>query len=306
MKTIDTLVRDIENLISKGAVISEEAYATLGKAVADKVKKHLTPEEPHDDFKEPKRLRMSNIGKGMRYLWYVQNVPVSELPKRDEQHEPARLFAFLYGDVIEELLFWFAEQAGHTVSERQQVVTLKGIEGSKDGRIDGVGVDTKSAADRSFQKFVNGTLAEDDVYGYLPQLGGYFHGEERAAFLVANKSTGEICLDVHTRDGSLPDTAARIDEVMKVVASPTPPDERCYPTIQSGPGESRILGAHCSRCPFKFKCYSDANNNTGLRSFAYAGGVKYYVHLDGEPTVPELDEKGRRINEEPTLLKKIS
>lgn len=301
-KTIDTLVRDMEVLISKGKEdIPEEKYAELGKAVADKVKKHLTKS------KEPvKRLRMSNIGKGKRYLWYIQNVPESELPKQEEQFEPARLFAFLYGDVIEELLFWFAEQAGHVVTERQATASLLGITGSKDGRIDGVGVDTKSAADRSFQKFSSGTLAEDDVYGYLPQLGGYFHGEDKAAFLVANKSTGEICLDVHTRDGDLPDTKKIIEEVLESGKQPEPPAERCYPTVKSGPGESRVLGAHCSRCPFKFPCYSDANDGAGLRSFAYAGGTKYYVHLDGkQPTVPELDMKGKRIDDEPSLLTKI-
>lgn len=301
-KTIDTLVKDIEALISKGKEdISEAAYAELGKAVADKVKKHLTKS------KEPvKRLRMSNIGKGKRYLWYMQNVPENELPKQEEQFEPARLFAFLYGDVIEELLFWFAEQSGHTVSERQASAELLGITGSKDGRIDGVGVDTKSAAERSFQKFVNGNLAEDDVYGYLPQLGGYFHGEDKAAFLVANKSTGELCLDIHTRDGDLPDTKKIIEEVLESGKLPEPPTERCYPTVKSGPGESRVLGAHCSRCPFKFKCYRDSNDGAGLRSFAYAGGTKYYVHLDGkDPTVPELDEKGKRINDEPSLLTKI-
>lgn len=301
-KTIDTLVRDMEALISKGKEdIPEEKYAELGRAVADKVKKHLTKS------KEPvKRLRMSNIGKGKRYLWYIQNVPENELPKQEEQFEPARLFAFLYGDVVEELLFWFAEQAGHTVSERQEPVTLLGVSGSKDGRIDGVGVDAKTAADRSFQKFVNGTLAEDDVYGYLPQLGGYFYGEDRAAFLAFNKVDGELCLDVHTRDGDLPDTKKIIEEVLESGKLPEPPTERCYPTIKSSPGESRILGAHCSRCPFKFKCYADANGGTGLRSYLYSGGTKYFVHIDGkEPTVPELDEQGKRLNEEPSLLTKI-
>jgi hypothetical protein len=135
----------------------------------------------------------------------------------------------------------------------------------------------------------------------------------RSDLIVANKSTGELALDIHYSgpSGDLPDTKARIKKVKEVVAQPEPPAEYCYPTVKSGPGESKVLGAHCARCPFKFDCYSGANNGTGLRSFAYSGGTKYFVHIDGkDPTVPELNEAGKRMKEPvddtPTLLQKIN
>ena len=46
-----------------------------------------------------------------------------------------------------------------------------------DCKIDGEVVDVKSASAMSFKKFKNGTLYEDDPFGYIAQLAGYEHNE---------------------------------------------------------------------------------------------------------------------------------
>lgn len=284
-KSIETLVDDINGILKNGSPnLTDKALKELGKSIALKVKKHLSPTPPEET---KKTLRMSNIGKGDRYLWYLHNT--GDPTSRSEEFEPSRLFAFIFGDVIEELLFFLAEQSGHTVTNRQDKVKLGSIEGSMDGRIDGVGVDTKSAADFSFKKFLFHSLEKDDVYGYRHQLSGYFHGEDKAAFLVANKSTGEIVLDVHTRE-ELPNSLERIKHLEVITSEKEPPNERCYQPVKHGDvGESLVLSAHCSRCPFKFTCWADANDGAGLRAFSYSGGPKYFVQLNGrEPTVREV------------------
>ena len=46
-----------------------------------------------------------------------------------------------------------------------------------DCTIDGEVVDIKTASGFAFKKFKDGTLAEQDAFGYLPQLAGYEEAE---------------------------------------------------------------------------------------------------------------------------------
>ena len=83
-----------------------------------------------------------------------------------------------------------------------------------DCTIDGEVVDIKTASGYSFRKFQEGTLGEQDSFGYLSQLAGYEHAEKtnQGGFLVMNKETGELTL-FRPDDLDKPNIKYKIDKV---------------------------------------------------------------------------------------------
>jgi hypothetical protein len=227
---------------------------------------------------------MSNIGKGGRQLWYDKRYG------RDEVLPPATIFKFIYGDLIESLLLFLARMSGHSVSARQAEVAIDGIKGHIDADIDGVTVDAKSASTHSFRKFANGTLAEDDPFGYVEQLAGYCQARDTdGAFLAADKQNGHIAYLPFTKDElkANVDVVERIEHIKQVVDSEVAPD-RCYDDEEEGKSGNRTLGTNCSYCSHKFRCWSDANGGIGLRTFRYSSGPKFFTKVAKEPQVSEI------------------
>jgi hypothetical protein len=75
-----------------------------------------------------------------------------------------------------------------------------------DAVIDGVTIDVKTASPYSFNKFKEGNLRNEDPFGYISQLSSYVYAardddvvtdKKRGAFLVINKVSGEMVLDVY-------------------------------------------------------------------------------------------------------------
>lgn len=277
MVTIDTLVEDIQKVLTDGVEVSQEKAKAFGEAISNMIVSRLTPA-----VREPK-LRMSNIGSPCeRKLWYEINGY-----EKEELSADAKL-KFLYGDLIEELLLFLAEAAGHLVEGRQDTLVIEGVEGHRDAIIDGVLVDVKSASTYSFNKFRDGKLEEDDPFGYITQLQSYLHASTtdarvtdgtRAAFLVADKTLGHLTLDVHKRkDWNIEDAyRRRID----AVHSPTIPD-RAYPDYPDGKSGNRKLGTFCSYCAFKSSCWPS------LRTYLYSSGPVFLTNVSREPNVPEV------------------
>jgi hypothetical protein len=174
-KTIDTLVDDIYDLVSNGKKKPDQGLLfELGATVMDSMRKQLWVSQAAPNPK----LRMSNIGKPCsRALWYDIN--------GDEQSEsftPQTKLKFIVGDIVEALLVYLAKEAGHSVTMQQAEVEIDDIKGHIDCFIDGELVDIKSASAYSMKKFVNGTLPDDDAFGYISQISGYanaFQQEER-------------------------------------------------------------------------------------------------------------------------------
>lgn len=230
-------------------------------------------------------LRMSNLGKGDRQLYY--EMKTSE-PK--EVLTASTLIKFMFGDILELMLLYLAEEAGHVVTHKQEKVEVDGVVGSCDAVIDGVLVDCKSASSFAYLKFKNGTLAENDSFGYMEQLAGYSAGLGGldGAFLAIDKTLGHICLDYHPiEELETYRITDRIQHLKGVLASDVLPD-RCYPDKPDGESGNRALGVNCSYCPFKFKCWSDANGGIGLRTFLYSSGPKHLTQVVKEPRVQEL------------------
>ena len=275
MASINTLVSDIYRLLEEGTEEDTyEACLMFGQRLASLMYERLKPKE------EKRTLRMSNIGKPDRMLWYECNPYV----KKEEFNGPT-YFKFLYGDVIEEVVLLLAEVSGHTVKDRQREVTVNGIVGHIDAVIDGVLVDVKSASPYSFKKFKDGTLKQDDPFAYITQLSGYLQGTKMddGAYVAVDKQNGYITV-MSLEDTDRVEINDRVEYIKEVVTAKDPPP-RCFSPEPMGKSGNLKLPVGCSYCPFKLECWKDV----GLRKFIYSTGPVWMTHVEKEPEVLEVE-----------------
>lgn len=283
-KTIDTLIEDIYTTLEpltegKPLDVSDELIEEFGEAMKQAFIGWARPTERDSNF----NLRMSNIGRPLRQLWYD-----SRAEAKDSSMSSSLMVKFLYGHLLEELALLLVKLSGHTVSDQQKEVSVDSIAGHMDCKIDGQVVDVKTASSFSFSKFKYGTLAENDPFGYLGQLAGYeaAEGTNSGGFLVINKESGELCLFI-PEDLDKPNIKDRIKTVKNVIASDAPP-ERCYPLEDDGAKGNQKISKNCSYCNYKYDCYADANGGKGLRAFKYAKGLVYLTKVVALPNVEEV------------------
>lgn len=289
-KRIDDLISDIHTLFD-GHECDKDRVIEFGQTLSQIVSSRLA--ERRED--KPQTLRLSQIGRPARQLWYIFNDNEGQ-----EKLEPHVRLKFLLGDVWEAVLLFLAKEAGHTVEQEQATVELNGIVGHIDAVIDGHVVDVKSASTRSFEKFKTGELRQDDSFGYMEQLSGYSVslGGLPGAFLAGDKTLGHLALMQCDRDElAAIRPSERIDYLRGIIASPEPP-ERCYTPKEEGnknyktggftPNGNLTLATGCSYCAFKKKCWADANGGLGLRGFIYSTGIKWFTQVHSEPKVLEV------------------
>ena len=282
-KTLDTLVQDIYEVIEvlnndEVIDIPEDMYEQFGRDMEDALRHWATP------VQRPKNgLRMSNIGRPLRRLWYDLNTD-----QEKEQINAPTFIKFLYGHLLEVLLLYFVRLEGHVVQSEQKEITVSGIKGHMDSVIDGEVIDVKTASGYAFKKFKDGTLAQNDSFGYLSQLAGYEAAEQtnNGGFLVMNKETGELTVFIPD-DLEKPNITYRIKEVKQAMKKENPPDY-CYSPIPDGVSGNMKLPRDCTWCPHKFECHKDANDGQGLRTFAYAKGRVYLTKVEKLPNVQEI------------------
>ena len=282
-KTIDTLIEDIytslEPLTNGEAIdVSDDLIEEFGEAIKQAFIGWARPTPRDSNF----NLRMSNIGKPLRRLWYD-----SRAEGKDGDLSPSLMIKFLYGHLLEELVLLLVKISGHEVTSQQKEIAVDSIAGHMDCKIDGEVVDVKTASSFAFSKFKYGTLAENDPFGYLSQLAGYeaAEGTNSGGFLVINKESGELCLFI-PEDLDKPNIKDRINVVKDVIATDSPP-ERCYPVEADGAKGNEKISKNCSYCSYKYDCYADANGGRGLRTFKYAKGL---VHLTKVVVPPNVEE----------------
>jgi hypothetical protein len=203
--------------------------------------------------------------------------------------KPEVRLKFIYGDLTEELILLLAKLSGHSVVLTQKEVAIGGIYGHWDAVIDGMIVDVKSATTFSFNKFRDGRLAEDDPFGYIPQLMSYLYcaqeipevtEKDKAAFLVFDKQLGHICLDVHKKVPWFDQIPEVVEHKKSLVASKDVP-ERSFSDEPDGAKGNRKLGLFCSYCDFKKVCYPN------LKVFLYSGRPRFLSEVRNTPNVPE-------------------
>lgn len=290
MKTIDTLVDDIYALFGSNNLPHEANIKALGEAISVHVA---------NAFKKPERvkgmLRGSRIGSSCdRKQWYDTNEPEDA-----EAFDPHVMLKFLYGNILEEIVLFLAEEAGHSVKHRQATVSVLGVDGHIDGVIDGILTDVKSANSRGINKFKDNGLYQDDPFNYLPQIEFYREGLLNAgdssidhkyyAFLAIDKESGRLHLDKYeTNAGTSRSTLRRIEHNKEIVSRPDPAP-RSHMPVADGSSGNLTLATQCKYCSHKIKCWSGANDGAGLRAFKYANGVKYLTRVVKTPLVEEID-----------------
>ena len=258
----------------------------------ENVKKILKNNITEHEF-DRRKLRMSNIGKKDRQLWYSYN------GYKGEELMPHTRIKFLYGHLIEEMVLALAKLSGHTVTDEQKKAEVDGIKGSMDCKIDGVLTDVKSSSPYGFKKFKDGSLINDDPFGYVDQIKGYAHseGDTKFGWLVMDKTNGHLTyLKYDMADESqwywtklnFFSIADRIKQIKEVVKSVEPP-KRCYGHQPDGKSGNMKLGVGCSYCAYKHECWSS------LRTFIYANGPRYLTYVAREPDVLEVNADGIKI-----------
>lgn len=275
-KNYRTVVNDIYSLFDKkGFQFNPENVSEFGQRLAQHIANRVAEE------RGPPSLRFSNLGtKCNRQLWYKINEP-----NKAEPLSPQVQFKFLYGDIIEELVLFLAKEAGHSITGQQDELELEGIKGHRDAILDGLPIDVKSASTRSVDKFKNGL--REDPFGYLEQLSGYEKAaqgdprvtEKGSAFLVVDKTTGEIVLS-HHKDLKDIDLKGIIKDKKEAIARKEPPPRHYFPEPEGKSGNMK-LGTECSYCAFKNHCWP------GLRTFLYSNKPIFLTRVVRLPNVPE-------------------
>ena len=284
MKKLDTLVEDIYDKLSvlgdgESLDVSEEVLDEFGNSMKEALRHWANP-TPRDT----ETLRMSNIGKPLRQLWY----DLKSEGEETQPLEPHLFIRFLYGHILEEVMLFLVKLAGHKVTDEQKEVKVSGVHGHMDCKIDGEVIDIKTASSFAFRNFKNGTLAEDDPFGYLAQLSAYETAEKTKAggFLVLNKESGEITLHRPSFIDK-PHARNKIREVKKAIKLDNPP-ELCYNPVPEGKAGNMKLPRGCTYCRHKNECHKDANDGKGLRVFKYSKGLMYLTKVEKEPNVLEI------------------
>jgi hypothetical protein len=281
MKTIDTLIADMQEVIKGNGGWSGLEGSMLGHSIALMANKRFSkPQEPRG------YLSLSSIGTPCkRKLWYKVNTPAEGKPL-----ESNALFKFFYGDMIEELALTLAIAAGHDVQGQQDRLNVHGIKGHRDAVIDGMTIDVKSCSPYAFKKFKEGNLRQDDPFGYISQLSSYVYAGQdddkvtdktHGAFLAIDKQNGHMCLDVYDFTEELRTKEQEMLEAKELVAGDIP-DQRQNKVPQSKSSPNSKLPMMCSYCEFKKKCWPEA------RKFIYSTGPVYLVDVRSEPKVPEV------------------
>ena len=283
-KKLDTVVQDVYDTISvlndgESLNLSDKQIDDFGEAMKNVLKSWSTPRQPTDK----NNLRMSNVGKPLRQLWYDLKSEEEQIPI-----EPNVFIKFLYGHILEEVLLLLVKLSGHKVEGEQKEVSVDGVVGHMDCIIDGEVVDIKTSSGFAFRKFKNGTLREDDPFGYLSQLSGYEEAEQKknGGFLALNKETGELALYCPD-ELDKPNIRQRIKTIKDSLTIDSPPD-RCYTSVTDGKSGNMKLPTGCVYCRHKNTCHQDANEGKGLRVFKYSNKLVYFTKVAKEPRVEEI------------------
>lgn len=289
MKTIKTLVRDINHVVEREGWLTEANVERL----TGELRSQLVQRGGQENSRA--FLSLSKMGeKCPCHLWHSVHSPGLQEPLPAS----ARI-KFIYGDVIEALVISMAKAAGHEVMGEQDELIVDGIKGHRDCVIDGCVVDVKSASSMAFQKFKTGTIRVDDPFGYLAQLDGYVVGslddplvrvKDRGYLLAVDKQLGHIALYEHTiREDFI---RRRIRDYKEIVSLAGPPPCECG-TVPEGKSGNIRLDVRASYNPYKHLCAERRGQR--LRTFLYASGPVFLTKVVRVPNVPEIDRNGKLV-----------
>ena len=143
MKTIDTLIDDIYQMLDEGKTqVDDDILSDMATDIVNAFEGTLDREDDHRGA-----IRLSQMGQPCaRKQWYSHREEYI-----GEALQPYVRIKFLMGHIIEAVTIALARAAGHEVTDQQKLVQVSGVNGSIDCKIDGVLVDVKSASSYSFK-----------------------------------------------------------------------------------------------------------------------------------------------------------
>lgn len=285
MKTIQTLIPDIQELLKSDGWMTEE----LSKEFAHEVSQRL--QEQFKERTQTPTLRLSKMGPECPCaLWHSIHTPGEAEPL-----PPWAKFKYSFGHIIEALAITLAKAAGHEVTGEQDELNVDGVSGHRDCVIDGCVVDVKSSSSFGFGKFKDGSIKHNDSFGYLDQLDGYLVGslndplvrtKDVGYLLAIDKQLGHMVLYEHRlREDHI---RQRIRDYKSIVNLTQSPDCTCE-TVPDGKSGNYKLGIKASYSPFKFSCFPH------LRTFLYSDGPRYLTKVIRKPDVIEIDRYGKPV-----------
>lgn len=286
MPQINTLIEDIYKIVGhKDGWLTEALAEGFSRELGLKLVEDTRPKDSRST------LRLSQMGpRCPRSLWASIHAPEFAEPL-----PPWARIKFTYGHILESLVIAMAKAAGHEVTGEQDELIADGIVGHRDCVIDGCIVDVKSASSRNFQKFKDGSISQDDPFGYLDQLDGYLLGsledplvrvKDRGYLLAIDKTLGHLALYEHKfRPDSI---RSRIAEYKRITEASEPPRCTCG-TMADGKSGNVKLDTKASYNIFKHFCFPN------LRTFLYASGPVYLTKVVRKPDVVEIDKAGKIV-----------
>ena len=279
-KNLDTLVEDIYTLMvnrnTDKDVDIEGEIDKFGESMKDIMRKEFLPGGRRDG----RKLRLSSVGKNDLIQWFSYN------GYRGERIKPHTLIKFMYGHMIEEMLLFLVRLTGHEVTDEQKEVSVGGVRGHMDCKIDGTVVDVKSTTKFGLMKFNDRTLAANDDFGYVDQIKAYAHaeGDRKWAWLAMDRDSGKLAVLEYDLDNTKDpmyehfsgDIEERIEHVKKSVKQEDRPS-RCYSPIEDGKSGNLKLSTTCSYCQYKKICYPE------VRAFHTGSGPKFLTTVVNVP-----------------------
>lgn len=291
MKRINTLIIDIQYLLTQRGWVTDGLSEDFSRLVAARLREQFEPRSVKPT------LRLSRMGPMCPCaLWYSIHHP--ELA---EPLPPWAEFKYSFGHIIEAQAIMLSKAAGHTVVGEQDELSLDGIIGHRDCVIDGCVVDVKSTSSFGFKKFKDGTLWQDDQFGYLDQLDGYVLAsredplvtvKDKGYLLAIDKQLGHMAVYEHEiREQSIRE---RIRDYKRIVGECEAPACTCG-TVSDGKSGNIRLDIKSSYSAYKHQCFPN------LRTFLYADGPRYLtkvvkrpIRADGTP-IPEVDRNNNYV-----------
>ena len=131
------IYEDLEKLSDgKPLPITEEEVDRVVANMKTAIMEWCNPSERSKNF----TVRMSNVGKPARQLWYEKRDPQG----RGNIDGPTQI-KFLYGHLLEEIVLMLVRMADYEVTDEQKEVKVDGVVGHMDCKINGEVVDVKTA-----------------------------------------------------------------------------------------------------------------------------------------------------------------
>ncbi len=274
----------LQKVVSGEADVSFDSITFFKRECARSLGKQFT--------KSPRKwsMRMSGLGKPV-----CQQQLERDGVETKTELEYNSVNRFLFGDLLEALLYVELKEAGVNIQAYQKPVDLElegvMLQGTLDIIIDDAVWDIKTASPYAFtSKFTSyGRVKDNDPFGYVVQ--GYLYaaaeGKPFGGWIVINKSSGEIqicsapSIQNEEREAAL-NTAAYNIRILQDTTVPLQKLEDIPEKYKGTPTGNRLLNTTCSFCSFKSHCWPKAKLHHKVASNAKNPPMVWYSKLQKE------------------------